>query len=146
MATSVATKPSLTIKRRINAPPAKVFRAWTDPAQMKRWFGPADAETIRAETDLRVGGRFRVIMRALSGEEHDVSGIYREVVANEKLVFTWAWRSMPERESLVSVLLKSGGEGTMLTLIHEQLFDEGARDRHHSGWLGALDKLAASLA
>ena len=60
---------------------------------------------------------------------------------NEKLVFTWAWKTTPERESLVTVLLKPDGDGTLLTLTHEQFFDEDARDRHKGGWNGALDKM-----
>jgi uncharacterized protein YndB with AHSA1/START domain len=112
---------------------------------MMHWFGPADAETLLAETDPRVGGRFRVLMRTANGEEHDVSGVYREVVRHEKLVFTWAWRSTPEWESLVTVALKSDGDGTVLTLTHEQFFDEAARDAHRGGWSEALDKLAASF-
>ena len=68
----VTTKPSLAIKRRLNAPPARVYEAWTDPAKMMRWFGPEQAETLRAETDPRVGGRFRVLMRTADGAEHDV--------------------------------------------------------------------------
>ena len=143
---ALATKPSLTIKRRLNAPPAKVYSAWTDPAKIAGWFGPAQAEMLHAEADARVGGRYRIVMRTSDGEQHDVSGIYREVVPNEKLVFTWAWRSTPERESLVTVMLKSDGGGTLLTLMHEQFFDEPARDRHHSGWSGALDKLEKYLA
>ena len=141
----VATKPSLTIKRRLNAPPARVYEAWTDPAKMLRWFGPAQAETLRAETDPKVGGRFRVLMRTSDGDEHDVSGVYREVVPNEKLVFSWAWRSTPERESLVTVALKGDGTATVLTLTHEQFFDEAARDAHREGWSGAIDKLAAQF-
>ena len=143
---SVATKPSLTLKRRINAPPAKVYAAWTDPAKIAVWFGPGPLENVIAETDVRVGGRFRVAMRAPDGEVHDVSGVYREVTPDEKLVFTWAWRSTPERESLVTVLLKPDGDGTLLTLIHEQFFDEAARDRHQSGWAGTLDKLEKFVA
>jgi uncharacterized protein YndB with AHSA1/START domain len=81
------TKPSLTLERRLNASPARVFSAWTDPQQMKRWWGPDEVETVRAEADARVGGRFRVIMRTPDGEEHDVGGVYREVVRDEKLVF-----------------------------------------------------------
>ena len=138
---SVAAKPSLTLKRRINAPPAKVYEAWTDPAKIARWFGPAQVEILRAEADARVGGRYRFVARSPDGNEHDVSGVYREVTPNQKLVFTWAWRSTPERESLVTVLLKPDGDGTLLTLTHEQFFDEPARDRHQSGWTGALDKL-----
>lgn len=140
------TKPSLTLKRRLNAPPAKVYAAWTDPEKLARWFGPGDAGTVRAELDARAGGRFHISMRMPDGEEHNVGGVYREVVANEKLVFTWAWRSTPERESLVTVLLEADGDGTLLTLTHEKFFDEAARDRHQSGWTGLLDKLAAYLA
>jgi uncharacterized protein YndB with AHSA1/START domain len=139
-------KPSLTLKRRLNAPPAKVFAAWIEPEQLLRWFGPAKAVNLHAETDPRVGGRFRVVFRTPDGEEHDVRGIYREFVRDEKLVFTWSWRTMPERESLVTVTFKRDGDGTILTLLHEQFFDEPARDRHQAGWLGTLDKLEALFA
>ena len=139
----MSTKPSLTLKRRLNAPPAKVFSAWTDPEKIARWFGPTQVESVHAEIDARAGGRFHLNTRTSDGEEHNVSGVYQEVVANEKLVFTWAWRSTPERESLVTVLLKPDGDGTLLTLVHERFFDEAARDRHQSGWGGALDKLEA---
>ena len=137
----MSSKPALTLKRRLNAPPSKIYRAWTDAAKISRWFGPEDAEILRAETDVRVGGRFRIVFRGPDGEEHDVGGVYREVVPKQKLVFTWAWISTPERESLVTVALKRDGDGTLLTLTHEQFFDEPARDRHRSGWSGALDNL-----
>jgi uncharacterized protein YndB with AHSA1/START domain len=90
---------------------------------------------------VRVGGHFHVTFRTPDGEGHDVSGIYREVVADEKLVFTWMWRTLPDRASLVTISLKRDGDGTMLTLLHEQFFDEAARDGHNYGWTGALDKL-----
>jgi uncharacterized protein YndB with AHSA1/START domain len=146
MSVAAAVKPSLTVKRRLKAPPAKVFAAWTDPEKMKRWMGPGDVEAIHAESDARAGGRYRWIMRHPDGEEFDVSGTYREVIANEKLVFTWAWKSAPERESLVTVLLQPDGGGTLLTLIHEHFFDADTRDRHQHGWNGALDKLERLLA
>jgi uncharacterized protein YndB with AHSA1/START domain len=135
------SKPSLTLKRRIGASPERVYAAWTDPTQLACWWGPEQAETLGAELDARVGGRFRIIFRTPDGEEHDVSGSYLEVVPNEKLVFAWMWRTMPERQSLVTVTLKRDGDGTLLTLLHEQFFDEEARDRHRSGWTGTLDKL-----
>ena len=143
---SVAQKPSLTLKRRLNAPPEKVYAAWTDPAQMSKWFGPDSGPVTRAETDVRVGGRFHVVFHSEDGEEHDVSGVYREVVKNERLQFTWAWRTMPERVSLVTVIVKPDGDGSLLTLIHEQFFDEPARDRHEWGWNGSLNKLEKALA
>jgi len=100
---------------------------------------------VQAETDLRVGGRYRLVAHTDNGR-HEVGGIYREVRPNEKLVFTWAWHSTPERESLVTVQLKPDGDGTLLTLTHEQFFDEAARDRHQSGWSEGLNKLAALFA
>ena len=135
------TKPSLTIKRRIKAAPAKVFAAWTQPQALAQWFGPEQIRDSQAEIDARVGGRFRVVMNASDGQRHEVGGIYREVVPDEKLVFTWSWITTPERESLVTVQLKCDGEETLLTLTHEQLFDEKTREGHHHGWTGSLDKL-----
>lgn len=143
---SLAVKPSLTLKRRLNAAPAKVYAAWTDPEKIVKWFGPDTGPVLEANTEVRAGGHYTVIFRTEDGEEHHVSGLYREVVPNEKLVFTWAWRSMPERESLVTILIKPDGAGSLLTLIHEQFFDEAARDRHQVGWTGCLDKLEVYLA
>jgi uncharacterized protein YndB with AHSA1/START domain len=139
------TRPSLTIRRRLRASPGKVFAAWTDPRQVMRWWGPAGAETVRAEMDPRVGGRFLKVARTADGEEHEASGVYREVIPDEKLVFTWAWRDTPERETLVTVALRPDGDGTILTLTHEQFADEPTRDRHNAGWSGALDKLERYL-
>jgi len=145
MATLV--KPSLTIKRRFNAPPAKVFAAWTDPEKIRAWMGPGEVGILLVEADVRVGGRYRIVMQKPGdAEQHDVSGVYREVIANEKLVFTWAWKTTPERESLVTLTFKPDGGGTLMTLSHEQFFDEDARDRHNSGWSATMPKLEAFLA
>ena len=142
----VAAKPSLTLKRRFNAPAEKVYAAWTQPAQIAQWFGPDAGGVSHAEADVRTSGRYTVIFQTEDGEEHHVSGVYREVVPNRRLVFTWAWRSTPERESLVTILIEPQGEDSLFTLIHEQFFDEPARDRHRDGWSGSLDKLARHLA
>lgn len=147
MSTIADTKPSLTIKRRYSAPPAKVFQAWADPEKLKKWMGPGAGSCKLAEGDARVGGRYRIVMqKAGDPEEHDVRGVYREVVPNEKLVFTWAWKSTPERESLVTITFKPDGDGTLMTLMHEHFFDEGARDRHNQGWTVCLANLETYLA
>jgi uncharacterized protein YndB with AHSA1/START domain len=80
------------------------------------------------------------------GEDIEVFGIVREVVPNAKLVYTWAWRGTPDRESLVTVEFKPDGRGTLLTLTHEHFYDEPARDRHQAGWNGVLDKLELFVA
>ena len=138
---ATTTKPSLTIKRRFNAPPEKVFAAWTDPEKVQRWMGPGEVKVLSAENDPRSGGRYRWLMKSPDGQKHDVGGVYREFVPNEKLVFTWAWKSTPERDSLVTITFRSDGNGTVMTLTHEQFFDDEARDRHQNGWNGAMDKL-----
>ncbi len=137
--------PSVTIVRRIKAPPARVYAALTDPRQMVLWWGPDAGPTLRAEADVRPGGRLSVVFRLLNGDEHNPTGVYREVVAGEKLVFTWEWPGMPERDSLVTFLLDPIEGGTELTLIHEQLPDEPARASHERGWSGLLDKLSLFL-
>ncbi|WP_159711781.1 SRPBCC family protein [Geminicoccus flavidas] len=139
----MSAKPSLTIRRRLRASPERIWSAWTEPRQLVQWFGPDAGPTVQAETNVRKGGRFHIAFHTLDGERHDVSGEYREVVPHQRLVFTWAWRSTPERESLVTVALKPDGDGTVMTLTHEQFFDEAARDAHRSGWTGAVEKLAA---
>jgi uncharacterized protein YndB with AHSA1/START domain len=107
--------------------------------------GPVGTTAAEAEADVRVGGSYHIRM-VVPNDEHNVSGVYREVVPNEKLVFTWAWRTTPERESLVTVHLKADGDGgTIMTFTHEQFFDEAARDRHNAGWSGTFEKLAAYL-
>jgi uncharacterized protein YndB with AHSA1/START domain len=135
--------PSLTLKRRLNAAPEKVYAAWTDPEKLVRWFGPTQTveTSVEADLDIRVGGRYRVRFKTNDGDHHEVGGVYREVVPNERLVFSWAWRSTPERESLVTVTMKRDGDGTILTLLHEKFFDEAALAGHTRGWTGTLEKL-----
>jgi uncharacterized protein YndB with AHSA1/START domain len=137
----MSAKPSLTLQRRLNASPAKVFRAWTEPAQILKWMHPSGTEMLHAEVEARVEGRFQLVMRGADGAEHAVTGRYLEVVPDAKLVFTWTWQSAPERESLVTVALRPDGEGTLLTLTHEKFADEDARDKHASGWTSGLDGL-----
>ena len=138
--------PSLTLVRRLGAPPSMVYAAWTDPDKILRWWGPDAGPTLSATADVRIGGRFEVMFRTLDGKEHTCYGIYRDVVVDRKLVFTWRWRERSDPESMVTILLEPAGGGTELTLIHERLPNEAERDSHRDGWSGALDKLNAFVA
>ena len=143
----LAEKPSLTLERHYPVAPEKVWRAWTDPEAVRRWWGPMPGEPVSAaELDVRVGGRFRIVFGGPQGTDNECAGVYREVVPNRKLVFTWHWpNSTPERVSVVTITFKAVADGTQLTFNHAQFFDEAARDGHKRGWTGALDKLGEFL-
>ena len=140
-------KPSLALARSYPVPPQKVWRAWTDPQAIKRWWGPGANDPVSvAELDVRVGGRFRIVFGGAEGCDHECAGVYREVVPNRKLVFTWTWpNSTPERESLVTITFRAVEGGTQLDFLHEQLFDETVRDNHKRGWSESLAKLERFL-
>lgn len=140
MTAILAAKPGLTLVRNLRASPARVYAAWTDPVVMALWFGPHSCRVAHAEADVRVGGRFRVVMSE-GPETHDVSGVYLEVEPERRLVFSWAWITTPERVSQVTVTLRPLDTGVELTLLHEQFADEAARGGHRIGWTQSLEKL-----
>lgn len=134
---------ALDLHRSYPVAPEKVWRAWTDPQALKRWFGPGGVQPVSvAELDVRVGGRFRIVFGGEKGDEHEVQGVYKEVVPNKRLVFTWTWpRSTPERESLITIVFKASGGGTELEFRHERHFDAAVRDGHLRGWSETFVKL-----
>lgn len=144
---SALDRPSLTLTRRFRARPEKVWSAWTDPETLIGWFCTTKAKpgTMRADLDVRVGGRYCVSFEMESGEYSEVGGVYREVVPNEKLVFSWAWHSTRERESLVTVSIRPDAAGSLMVFTHEQFFDEAARDSHARGWNELFGHLEALL-
>lgn len=137
------TVPSLTLVRRLRASPQAVFEAWTSAEILATWFGPHHTRVEEAEVDARAGGRFRVVLREDTGERHEVGGSYAEVTPGEGLVFTWAWHSMPERQSRVTIRLRPVAEGTELTLVHDRFADEATATRHRRGWTESLERLGA---
>lgn len=142
---SATEGPSLRLDRTLRAPPARVWAAWTRPELMTLWFGPHHTRVEQAEADVRVGGRFRVVLREENGERHEVSGDYVAVEPERRLVFTWAWVTMPERRSRVAVTLHAVPEGTVLTLVHDRFADAETATRHTRGWTESLERLSAHL-
>ena len=143
MATAIDETTRLQVRRIYQAPVAAVYAAWTEPEQVSQWMAPSDDfGRTEATIDLRVGGHYRIVMHGPDGEVHRVGGVYREVVPNRKLVYTWAWESTPERESIVTIEFRPSGQGTELVLTHERFADTEARDKHQQGWNGCLDQLA----
>jgi uncharacterized protein YndB with AHSA1/START domain len=144
MTTKSSDKLSLEIQRFIHAPPRRVYAAWTDPEQLKRWWGPENVRTRSLVADARVGGKYRWDLINQEGEEMSVFGEYRELVPGKKIVFTWKWDDdevWEGRSSLVTVELSDRDGGTEIRLRHEQLPSEESRDRHNQGWTSVLDRL-----
>jgi uncharacterized protein YndB with AHSA1/START domain len=143
-----AEKTSLEIKRFINAAPERVYATWTDPAQLKEWWGPEGVRTRNLTADVRVGGKYRWDLTSPDGEEMSAFGEYRELIPGKKIVFTWKWDDdevWQHRTSLVTVELSNRDGVTELRFKHEQLPSEESRDRHNEGWNSILDRLEKFL-
>jgi uncharacterized protein YndB with AHSA1/START domain len=138
---------SLTLVRRIRARPHIVFDAMTTAEGIAQWWGPDAGPVLVAESDPRVGGRYRVRFRLLDESEHESSGEFLELVPPEKVVMSWRWKGGEEdpNESRVEITLRPVPEGTELTFTHAQLHDEDSRRSHEDGWTGALNKLETWL-
>ncbi len=133
--------PAISVVRRLKASPEKVYAAITQVDHVLRWWGPEAGPAVSAKIDLRPGGRYSVVFRLLDGSEHNPTGVYREVVPNEKLVFTWEWPNRPDWESLVTIRLRPIDIGTELTLTHERLPNDDAVKSHRAGWSGWVGEL-----
>ena len=144
---TLAEAPRLQLVRTYRVGADKVWQAWTDPQALSRWFGPGDVGSVTlAELDVRVGGRYHIRFHTPDGEDHDVSGRYEVVEPQRRLVFSWAWKSTPERVSRVSIELLPVAGGTELRFVHDRFHDATARDNHQRGWLPTFAKLEAMLA
>ena len=139
----LAERPSLRLVRAYRVSPEKVWRAWIDPEALRIWWNQAESPGWRAELDVRVGGRYRVVLRDPEGAYHDVRGVYREVIPHQRLVFTWNLHDgTPETESVITLTLRPDGSGgTVLDFVQAPIFDP----RSEEGWRGALKRLEELL-
>jgi uncharacterized protein YndB with AHSA1/START domain len=152
-------KLDLVLERHIDVSPDLVWKAWTEPERVKKWFAPAPWRTIHCEIDLRPGGVFHTVMQSPEGEKFPNDGCYLEIVPNRKLVWTDAlqgdFRPAPpgghscpggEPFRMTAVLLfEPHGKGTKYTAIALHS-DAAGRTEHekmgfHEGWGKALDQL-----
>jgi uncharacterized protein YndB with AHSA1/START domain len=148
MQTTSDERAILNLSRTLRAPRERVFQAWTDPEEIKRWFGPDSCQVIEASLDLRVGGGFRFRFRDAEQSEYYLSGEFREVTPPGKLVYTWQWENdaaYVDRETVVSVEFIDLGASTEVRLVHENLPSEQSAENHEHGWSGSLDKLEKLL-
>jgi uncharacterized protein YndB with AHSA1/START domain len=146
---SRAAEPALVLTRVFDAPRRLVFAVWTQPAHLVRWWGPRGFTMPSHRIDVRPGGTYRFCMRGPDGADHWLQGTYREIVAPERLAFTYAWEDAtgaPRHQTLVTVTLADEGGKTRLTLRQAVFESVTARDAHQQGWASNLDRLADYLA
>jgi uncharacterized protein YndB with AHSA1/START domain len=149
---TLPTDEQILITREFDAPKELVFKAWTTPELVKRWWSAKRGEMTIAEIDLRVGGRWRYVMVADGGVEVAFHGEYREIVPNERIVSTEVYEGMPDAEALDTLTFTEADGRTLLTLLVQHTSKE-FRDAHvDSGMedglqdaLDLLEEVAASL-
>ena len=147
---SNVSKNALHLTRILNAPRDRVWTAWTNLDEMKKWSGGDGVETIAWKLDARIGGRWQWDLRTPTGETMTAHGEYRKLVPGEKLVYTWQWADDPQwknHESLVTIEFhEKDAATTELRLNHENFPSEESRNNHLAGWTGAFAKLERLLA
>ncbi|MGA2868687.1 MAG: SRPBCC domain-containing protein [Verrucomicrobiota bacterium] len=146
----------LVITREFDAPRELVWKAWTEPGQIKEWLGLGGEVTVESvRVDLRVGGKFRTQIKRAEGEFFTAAGTYLEVKAPERLVYTWDWEKdgggtefgeLEGNETQLTVEFRAIGKQTQLVLTHEKFASVESRDRHEGGWQVWLGRLAKFIA
>jgi len=148
-AAALAAGPELLITRLLDAPRSLVFTVWTKPEHIARWLGPKGFSAPSCKMDLRTGGAWRACICSPEGTEHWMQGVYREIAAPERLVFTFAWEDEdgePGHQTLVTVSFAEQDGETLLTF-HQAPFESvESRDSHYGGWSECFDRLADYLA
>jgi uncharacterized protein YndB with AHSA1/START domain len=138
---------TLIITRIFDAPRPRVFQAFSDKRQYAQWMGPKNVRVIECEQDFRKGGKYRTVLRSEEGNTHILVGEFREVVPNERLVFSWAWESGGSSgpETTVTIEFRDHEDGTEISLTQSVFEALETRDHHARGWEGSFDCLAEHL-
>ena len=140
---------SIRLRRWFAASREHVFRAWTNPEALKRWWCPIGWAPGEIQIDLRVAGTYRIEMRNIaSGARVSVYGRFLEVCVPDRLVYTWQWENafqeMPQTR--VTVQFVESSAGTEVVLIHEDLPEVSVCLRHRAGWIAAWNRIERVLA
>jgi len=154
-------KQELTITRVFDAPRELVWKAWTDPERVKQWWGPEHFTAPHCTMDFRVGGTYLFCMRAPDGKNYWTTGVYREIVPMDRIVYTDSFADEHgnrvsgshygmgdefPKEMVVTLTFEDYEGKTRFTLQHAGMPAGTHREMASAGWNGSLDKLAASLA
>ena len=143
---------TLKVVRRLKAPQALVFKMFTDAAHLARWFGPVGFTCSDCTVEARLGGRFYADMLSPDGNHHRVQGVFKEILPDRRVGFTWAWLDQagmprtPGLETIVTIDLVAQGDETELTLRHVGFENADQAGMHTQGWESCFVSLAQYLA
>lgn len=136
---------ALVVRRTVKASPSRVFDAWTEPDQLRQWWGPRPVTCCGAEVDLRAGGSYRIGNRLPDGSVLWIYGAFEVVERPRLLVYSWrvdAVVGAAHDDSRVTVRFEARGRETEVIVVHERIDSEPTKVEHEKGWLGCLDGLA----
>lgn len=137
---------SLQLSRLIAAHPDRVFSAWTDPAEIKKWWGPAGVNCLSAEVDLQAGGQFRIANELPDGSIIWISGNFEQIERPHLLIYSWILESENPTTERVEVRFDRHDLGTRVTITHERIATKDLSKQHRQGWIGCLEGLAEHVA
>jgi uncharacterized protein YndB with AHSA1/START domain len=136
---------TLVVRKMIRATPERLFEAWTQPSQLKKWWGPEGVRCIAAEVDLRVGGRYRIGNQFSDESVVWITGEFQVIEPPDRLTYTWQIEESSESCEVVTVRFEPRDNATEVIISHERIPDRTTRDRHEQGWLGCLNGLLKYL-
>ncbi len=157
---SPAKTDELVITRIFDAPRERVWKAWTEPEQAMKWWGPKEFTSPACKIDFRVGGKYLFCMRSPDGKDYWSTGVYKEIVLHERIVCTDSFADEQGNvvpgshygmgddfpmEMTVTVTFEDIGGKTKMTLKHAGMPGAEMSDMTGQGWNGSFDKLAESL-
>jgi len=138
----------LELRRVVAAPPPVVFRAFSHPAELAKWWGPEGFTIPSLDFVPRVGERYRIEMQPPEGDAFYLTGEFREVDPPSRLSFTFAWEDPDpdDVETLVELTFRDLGESTEVALAQGSFKTEPRHELHRSGWTDSFDKLERLIA
>ena len=136
---------TLVVRRKIRATPERLFEAWTQPAQLKQWWGPGEVTCVAAEVDLRVGGHYRIANQFPDGRVVWIVGEFQVIEPPHSLTYTWQIEQSSGPAECVTVRFEPTENATEVIVTHTRIPDRTTRDRHERGWLGCLNGLVDYL-
>ena len=138
---------TLAMKRVLLAAPSVVFRAFSAPNELAKWWGPEGFTVPSLEFDPRVGGRYRIEMQPPEGDRFYLTGVFRELDPPARLAYTFVWEDPDpdDLETLVELSFRDLGDSTEVALTQGPFKTEPRRELHRSGWTDSFDKLERTL-